>query len=168
MKNHICIWRLLLSGIVCAFLFVACKNSARDAEHVAETFLQAYYMDLDFDKAISLCTEDSKEAIREQAKMVSLNPYAKEELPELTFTGVSEEESSSDNAVFSYQKNRAERTLPLIRLDGRWLVDLQGGTVEMCGENDMLDLSSFGSAGFASSESSGEIKYKPRKSRKRN
>ncbi len=143
-------------------LATSCKNNKREAEHVAENFLQAYYMDLDFDKALQLCSDASRAAVHEQAELTALNPYAKEETPDLVFSGLEIDPDNAHTARFTYTCNRAERTLPLRKFNDKWLVDLQGGTVESSGNNDFSHLSASEKGGFTSA-ASGEIKYRKRR-----
>lgn len=150
--------------MLASFLLLAasCNNNQRRAEHVAEDFLQAYYIDLNFVKAIQLSSDVSHAAINEQAKLTALNPYAKEETPNITLKGLEIKKENPSKAYFTYTCNRMERTLPLCKSNGQWLVDLQGGTVETSGNNDFSILSSNNEGGYTSA-TSGEIKYKKRR-----
>ena len=151
----------LLAGIMGVLLLTACSGNIRKAEHTAKDFLQAYYVDLDFEKALSLSTDVSHAAIYEQAELISLNPYAKDEVPDIVFKGVEIEGQNNERAIYTYLANRVERTLPLRKLNGVWLVDLQYGTVESTG-GEMMELSSGQQGGFAAA-ASGPVIYKKRK-----
>lgn len=146
-----------------AVLMVACGGGKREATATAKAFLQAYYVDLDFNKALRLADEASQAAISERAEVVALNPYAKEETPDLIFVGIEADKSNSETAVYTYTCNRVERGLPLRRANGKWLVDLRGGTVETGGNTEsFMQLPSEGKSGFTSAVS-GEIKYHKRR-----
>ncbi len=151
----------LLPGMAVVLLLTGCGGSARKAERAAKDFLQAYYLELDFKKALSLSTDLSHAAIHEQEELISLNPYAKEEIPDIVFKGVEMDEQNDAKATYTYLVNRVERTLPLRKLNGVWLVDLQKGTVES-GGGEMMELSSGQQGGFASA-ASGPVVYKKRK-----
>lgn len=151
----------LLPGMAVVLLLTGCGGSARKAERAAKDFLQAYYLDLDFKKALSLSTDISHAAIHEQAELISLNPYAKEEIPDIVFKGIEMSGQNDVKATYTYMVNRVERTLPLRKLNGIWLVDLQKGTVES-GGGEMMELSSGQQGGFAAS-ASGPVVYKKRK-----
>ena len=146
-----------------AILAVSCGGNTKQAEKVAKTFLQAYYVDLDFAKAQTLCSDVSKVAVSEQGEIVALNPYAKEEVPELAFKKLEFARNNPRTATYVYTVNRVERRLPLRKFDNTWLVDLQGGSVEMSGNTDRMELQSVTKGGFAASEASGPIVYKKRK-----
>ncbi len=150
---------------VAVILMTACGNDKKEATSTAKAFLQAYYVDLDFEKALRLSSDNSHNAITEQAQMMALNPYAKEETPDIVFKTLEKDSKNSHVAYYIYTCNRSERKLPLRKLNGKWLIDLQGGTVEMGGvENDFTELPSDGINGFASAVS-GEIKYRKRQQR---
>ena len=157
----------LLTGFwgvaIAAVLAVACNSNQKEATATAKAFLQAYYVDLDFNKALQLSSDISHEAINEQAKMVALNPYSSEEVPKLDITQVEIDKGNSNLATCTYTCNHRKRKLPLRKFSQKWLVDLGGKTVESVGmDNDFLELSSEGSDGFAAAVS-GEIKYKKRR-----
>lgn len=149
--------------VISAILLCACNSNRKAAENTAQSFLQAYYIDLDFEKAKSLCSSVSQEAIDDQAAMVSLNPYAKDETPNIV---VRKTEINPDNpalAKCTYHYNRVERVLPLRRLNNVWVVDLGGNTVESASSGGgFVTLSQDGTNGFASS-ASGEVTYRKRR-----
>lgn len=154
--------KLLLLAMATTIM-AACGSNRKEAASTAKTFLQAYYVDLDFGKAQALCSDASKPAVAEQEQMVALNPYAIEEIPALAFKQLKWNADNPNTAVFIYTINRAERTLPLHKFNGKWLVDLQGGTVEMGGAANRMELENDSKGGFAASEASGPIVYKKRK-----
>lgn len=151
----------LLLSMAGLLLLTGCDGNTRKAEHAAKDFLQAYYLDLDFEKALSLSTDISHASIHEQAELISLNPYAKEEIPDIIFKGIEMDRQNDGKATYAYSVNRVERTLPLRKLNGIWLVDLQKGTVES-GGGEMMELSSGQQGGFAAA-ASGPVVYKKRK-----
>ena len=152
-----------MAVLIVAALGVSCNGNTKQAEKVAKTFLQAYYVDLDFSKAQTLCSDISKAAVAEQGEVVALNPYAKDEVPELAFKKLENTADNPHTATFIYTVNRGERRLPLRKFDNTWLVDLQGGTVEMSGNTNRMELQSVVTGGFAASEASGPVVYKKRK-----
>lgn len=156
--NHI----LRMAVLFAAVLTVACGSDKKEAENVAKTFLQAYYVDLNFAKAQALCSDISKATVAEQGEMVALNPYAKEEVPDIVIKEMRIEPDNSSVATCIYTCNRVERRLPLRNFNGQWLVDLGNGTVEAGGNSNFMQLSQEGGNGFASA-ASGEITYKKRR-----
>lgn len=156
-------WAKGLILTIAAWLMVSCNGDQKEATATAKAFLQAYYVDLDFNKALQLSSEASKAAVQEQADMIALNPYARQETPDLVLIGLERDKDNPETATYTYSCNRVERKLPLRRFNGKWLIDLQGGTVETGDNtNEFLQLSSDNEGGFASA-ASGEIKYKKRR-----
>ena len=153
---------LFFALLAILLLEVSCKGDTSKAAATAKAFLQAYYVDLDFDRAKSLCADNSKAAIADQAETIALNPYAKEETPNIVFKTVEITPDNTNMANCLYTCNRVERKLPLRKYNGKWLIDLQGSTVETAGSSDFIQLSQEGANGFTSA-ASGEIKYKKRK-----
>ena len=156
-----------LLGIVTAVLLVACQSDKNKADSTAKAFLQAYYIDLDFSKAIQLSTPVSFEIIKDHAQLVALNPYAQEEIPNIVFGTIILDNNNSNLGTYSYTCNRVDRTLPLIKKENKWLVNLENRTVESEGLfNSLTNVSSSGTNGFASS-TSGDISHKKRKTSKK-
>lgn len=152
----------ILVLVVFALSAFACNSDKKDASATAEAFLQAYYVDLDFSKALQLSNDVSHPAINDQAELITLNPYAAEETPQIVVQNVEIDKNNVNVATCTYSCNRKERKLPLRKYNDTWLINLEGKTVETAGtENDLIELSSEGSNGFASAVS-GEIKYKKR------
>lgn len=157
----------MLMVVLTALGGIACNRDSKGASSTAKAFLQAYYIDLDFEKAKQLSTDISHNAIIEHAQIISLNPYAKEETPNIVFKALDIDSKNAHTANFIYTCNRAERKLPLRKLNNRWLVDLQGNMVETSfAGTDFTELSSSTTNGFASA-SSGEIIYKKTQAEKR-
>ncbi|MEG1499307.1 MAG: hypothetical protein RR393_07835 [Bacteroidales bacterium] len=142
-------------------LFSACQREQKKAGKVAEQFLTAYYVDLDFKKAISLATESSQEGIYYKESMTQLNPYAKEETPNLKVGKITIDTKDKNKAICEYKVNDQERELPLTKKGEQWKVDTKGSTVEMPGS-----FSGTEGGGFASS-ASGPVHYKARKQEKK-
>lgn len=153
----------LIALLAVATLATACNGNKREASATAKSFLQAYYRDLDFEKALRLSSPASHNAISNQAEMSALNPYAQEEVPDIAFVGLEIEKNNPDRATCTYTCNRVEKTLPLHKINGKWMIHLNGGTVEAQGvSQDFRELSSVNQGGFAAA-TSGEIKYKKRR-----
>lgn len=133
----------------------------KEASSTTKAFLEAYYTNLDFNKALQLSTETSEAAIRSQADITVMNPYAKEETPDLAFIN-----NRSETAIYIYTCNRVKRDLPLRKINEEWLIDLQGGAVETGGSTDnQLELGSNNQGEFATSESRDPILTKQNKFR---
>ena len=148
---------------ILAILSAACHSNRKEAAKTATAFLQAYYVDLDFDKAKSLCNDASRDAIDDQAMMVGLNPYAKDEIPDIVVCKIEIDPDNPTIATCTYTCNRTERILPLRQLNNTWIVDLGGATVETANfGGEFITLSQEGANGFASA-TSGEIKYRKRR-----
>ena len=148
-------------SLLIVVLALGCSGNQKKATAIAKSFLQAYYVDLDFETAKQLSSEASQGAISEQAEVVALNPYAQEETPDIIFKTLKIDPEEPHRAVCTYLVNRVERTLPLRKFDKLWLVHLPQGTVETEG-TDMLELQSGNQGGFAAA-ASGPITYKKRK-----
>lgn len=154
-------WAAGLSFAVIAVFATSCSRDKKEAATTAKAFLQAYYVDLDFNKALQLSSEASQAAIREQADMTALNPYAKEESPDIVFGGVTI--NNPNTATCNYTCNRVKRNLPLRKLNEKWIIDLGGKSVETASsKGDFFELVSDNGNGFFS-VASGEIKYRKRR-----
>lgn len=149
---------LLLSALGWA---VACSGEKK-AEKAAREFLQAYYVDLDFGKAGKLATDRTRSLVSEKEEMTALNPYAREEIPNLKIEEVRIDGNNPDRALCRYSIDRRTKTIVLVRLDGVWLVNETGLSIGSGGDRgDMMQLSEGEQGGFASAVS-GPITYKPR------
>lgn len=133
-------------------LLVLSGCSLHKAERTARQFLKAYYVDLDFDKALELSTEDSHEGIYYKKNMSSLSPYAKDEVPELTVLDVIIDPDNGDQAYCAYEVNGQPKMLPLQKHNGKWLVDTDSEAIE--GEGGGMSASGVAEAGFAAAVSS--------------
>lgn len=139
----------------CLLLVLLTGCNLHKAERTARQFLKAYYVDLDFDKAIELSTEDSHEGILYKKNMTSLSPYAQKETPELNVFDVVIDPDNGDYAYCAYEVNGRPRMLPLQKHDGKWLVDTDSGGIE--GENSGMSASGVALQGFAVAASSNEL-----------
>lgn len=144
------------------FLAVLCLSSCsgrHKAEKTAKAFLQAYRVDLDFNKARGLATERSLPFVAETEEMASMNPYARQEAPVLTFLSVTLDPDNKERAICTYTLNRVEKTLYLQKVEGKWKADLMQEALEQ--EAGMARLSEGTQGGFAAA-ASGPIVYKKR------
>lgn len=146
-------------AVVC---LTACSGK-HQAEKTAKAFLQAYRVDLDFNKARGLVTERSLPFVAETEEVASLNPYARQEAPTLAFLSLTIDPDDKDHAKYTYTLNRVEKTLHLQKVESKWKVDLMQESVEQ--DAGMARLSEGGQGGFASA-ASGPVVYKKRKSKK--
>ncbi|MDE5605909.1 MAG: hypothetical protein K2I68_01235, partial [Bacteroidales bacterium] len=110
---------LCLSAAV--LLLGACSISK--AERTARKFLKAYYVELDFDRALELSTEDSHAGIYYKKNMTSRSPYAKDEVPELEVLDVIIDPDDGNYAYCAYEINGVPKMLPMQKHNGKWLVD---------------------------------------------
>lgn len=162
MKNLRSIGLIWVICLLAALVFCSCGGKHR-AKKTAKTFLEAYYMELDFEKARGLATEPSFEIINNKKELSALNPYAKEEVPEVEIKELKLDKENGDKAVCIYNVNRATKTLHLVKEKGIWRADLAEERRER--DADMIHLPSSGDGGFASA-ASGPIKYKKRRQSK--
>lgn len=135
-------------------------SGERKAEKTAKAFLHAYYTDLDFDKAESMATQESQPFIRERKDVLSYNPYAKNEVPDITLKEIKIDKKNTAKAQAVYLYNRTEKNLYLQKKEGEWKVDLQEERRQQ--EVGMQRLSTSTQGGFASA-ASGPVVYKKRK-----
>lgn len=142
-------------AVVC---LTACSGKHK-AEKTAKAFLQAYKVDLDFNKARSLVTERSLPFVAETEEVTALNPYARQEVPVLAILSLNIIPDRKDRAECTYTLNRVEKTLHLQKVEGKWKVDLMQESVEQ--DAGMARLSEGGQGGFASAVS-GPVVYKKR------
>lgn len=133
-----------------ALLLGACSLSK--AERTARQFLKAYYVELDFDRALELSTEDSHQGIYYKKNMTALSPYAKDEVPELEVLDVIIDPDDGNYAYCAYEINGQPKMLPLQKHDGKWLVDTDSEAVEGSMSSSASGVSEIGFASAASSE----------------
>lgn len=149
---------LLLTLPLC---FCACGGK-QQAEKTGRAFLKAYYTDLDFAKAKQYATLVSHALIDEKAENLSHNPYAKQEAPELTIKELQIDKDNKHQATLTYTLNRAQKTLDLKKVDGKWQADLEKEA--KLREEGMQSLEDEVHGGFAAA-TSGPIKYHKRRTR---
>lgn len=161
MKNKLFPFAGSLFFLMLLWLSMSACSGKRPAEKAARAFLQAYYVDLDFNVARALSTPASHAAIAEKEEMASLNPYAKEEAPSISFKELRIEDRRSGKALCTYWANRVEKTLELRKVEGQWKADLQAQAQEEAA--GMYSLSSDNSQGGFASAASGPVVYKKRR-----
>ncbi len=154
MKKHLLLFVLPLCLCAC--------SGKHGAEKTGHTFLKAYYTDLDFAKAKQYATPVSHALIDERAENLSYNPYAKQEVPELTIKELRMDKEDKNKATLSYTLNRAQKTLDLKKAEGKWLADLEREAKMR--EEGMQSLEDETHGGFAAA-ASGPIKYHKRRVR---
>lgn len=138
-------------------MMTGCTGEGK-AGKTAKAFLQTYYTDLDFAAAKTYATPESASLIDERRDMTALNPYAKSEVPAIVFKTLQMGEDKT-TAEALYTLNRAERTLYMQKVDGKWKVDLQKES-RLFNEG-MKQLPNSDEGGFASA-ASGPVVYKKR------
>lgn len=149
-------WNSILKGftaVLClavALLLGACSISK--AERTARQFLKAYYVDLDFDRALELATQDSHAGIYYKKNMMSLSPYAKDEVPTLEVLDVIIDPDDGNYAYCAYELNGQPKMLPLQKHDGKWLVDTDTEPIEGVTGMSASGVSEIGFASAASSD----------------
>jgi hypothetical protein len=138
----------LLSVLLSSLLLASCGN--RSAENIARIFLQAWYIDHDFDKAIALSTPATHEHIHEWVMLFSHTPRESGlyfETLELEKTDVLQTRASAH-----YMVDNTRRELLLRKIDGKWLVDMPVDVLSG-GRRFSLSLSNPNTGGFASAQS---------------
>ena len=126
--------------------------SINKAERTARQFLKAYYVELDFDRALELSTEDSHEGIYYKKNMTSLSPYAKNEVPALEVLEVIIDPDDGNYAYCAYEINGQPKMLPLQKHNGKWLVDTDSEAIEGSMGMSATGVSEIGFTSAASSE----------------
>lgn len=149
---------LLLTIPLC---LCACSGK-QQAEKTGRAFLKAYYTDLDFSKAKQYATPVSHALIDERAENLSHNPYAKQEAPELAIKELQIDKEDKNKATLAYTLNRAQKTLDLKKIEGKWYADLEKEA--KLREEGMQSLEDQTHGGFAAA-ASGPIKYRKRRTR---
>ncbi len=147
--------RCMAVAVGCLLLVFLTGCNLHKAERTARQFLKAYYIDLDFDKAMELSTEDSHKGILYKKNMSALSPYAKDEAPKLTVFDVLIDPDNGDYAYCAYEVNGHPRMLPLQKHDGKWVVDTDEDSIE--GDNSRMSASGVAQVGFATAASSTKL-----------
>ena len=150
MRNKITKHIVLGGCLLVAVLLSGC--SIHKAERTARKFLKAYYIDLDFDRALELSTEDSHQGIYYKKNMTALSPYAKDEVPELEVLEVIIDPDDGNFAYCAYEINGVPKMLPLQKHEGKWLVDTGSEAIEGSMGSSAFGVSEVGFASAASSE----------------
>lgn len=142
----------LTAGLCLAVALLAGACSISKAERTARQFLKAYYVELDFDRALELSTEDSHEGIYYKRNMTSLSPYAKDEVPELEVLDVIIDPDDGNYAYCAYEINGQPKMLPMQKHNGKWLVDTDSEAIEGTASASAIGVSEIGFASAVSSE----------------
>lgn len=142
----------LAAGLCLATALLLGACSIHKAERTARQFLKAYYVDLDFDRALELSTQDSHEGIYYKKNMTALSPYAKEEAPTLEVLDVIIDPDDGTYAYCAYELNGQPKMLPLQKHDGKWLVDTDSEAIEGSMGMSASGVSEIGFASAASSD----------------
>ena len=114
--------RVLFLFALASVLLTSC-NSNRDAMSVARDFLQAYYIDYDFDRARARSTVATHEHMQEWILIFELTPRS---LTHLNFSSFEIEgvDVLTNRATVNYRVDNTQRQLLLRKINGRWLVDM--------------------------------------------
>ena len=134
--------------VLSSALLYSCGN--QEARRVAEQFLQAYYVDNDFNAAAEFVTEASVENLKQTALLLEFDPASRIGIFE-SFEIISVDAQKS-KAICYYAVDGVKRRLLLSKIDGCWLVDMPGDVTRE-GADLSLTLSPINSGGFASAES---------------
>jgi hypothetical protein len=138
---------LFATVVVMALCFLSCRNSAA-VKDVSQKFLQAYYVDNDFNAAKDLSTDATKEGLDYKAMLFAANPNSEEE--SLKAFEIKKIEAKKTKAICFYEIEGQERRLNLRKVNNAWLVDMP----ESASGDPELSLSQSGeTGGFASASS---------------
>jgi len=130
-------------------LLTACGGN-RDAMNVARDFLQAYYIDHDFDRARTLSTVATHDHMEEWIMIFNLTP--RDMNPHLFSELVVEDiEVMTARATVNYRVDNTRRQLLLRQTGGNWLVDMPSDLAT--NRLFSLSLNRPDTGGFASAES---------------
>ncbi|MCL2026919.1 MAG: hypothetical protein FWG79_00365 [Bacteroidales bacterium] len=127
--------------------------SENNAKKTAKHFLQAYYIEHDFDRAGEFSTPATQEHMGEWALLFGLTP--REIINEDFYFDrfeITDTDIKKTKAVIDYRVNITNRQLLLSKVNGRWLVDMP---TEVSFNNRIfsLSLNKPQTGGFASAES---------------
>jgi len=136
--------------LVLSSVFLTACNSNRDAMSVARGFLQAYYIDYDFDRARALSTVATHEHMQQWIMIFEMTPR---ELSHLNFSSfeIDEIEVLATRATVHYRVDCTRRRLFLRQINGRWFVDMPADIAD--NRFHSLSLNRPQSGGFASATS---------------
>ena len=115
--------RLFFLVALASVLFASCSSDERRVTNTAREFLQAYYIDYDFDRARALSTVGTHEHMQQWIMVFELTPR---ELTHLNFGSFEIEsvEVLSTRATVIYLVDNTRRHLLLRRISNKWLVDM--------------------------------------------
>ncbi|GHU86428.1 hypothetical protein FACS1894153_3490 [Bacteroidia bacterium] len=137
----------LITIAIVAVVLVCCSQSSA-AKKVAISFLQAYYVDKDFDKAKEYSTEASHSSIEYKEMMLMMSPVS--ESSQIKFFEYQSIEVDKNRATCRYMVLGEIRVLYLSKINRKWLVDMPESTI--IEPTASLSLTS-GQGGFASAQS---------------
>jgi hypothetical protein len=140
--------KTLILIMVGSLLMFSCEGNG--AKRVAKDFLQTYYIDLNFDEATKLATENSQDHLNERILFFNMNPYSRDE--KFTRFEIREVDAQKTKASVIYTVDNLTRKLLLSRIGGQWLVDMPF-EVANNGLEFSLSLTKPDTGGFASAES---------------
>ncbi|TVQ88520.1 MAG: DUF4878 domain-containing protein [Bacteroidetes bacterium] len=116
--------KVLFLAIATVFMFHACKTTDRP-EKVTEDFMY-HLLAGEFEKAAELGTESTKQMMEMFKALESLGG---EEMVDDTFTPERikdiECEVDGDNAICRFEEDGEMSEVNLVRVDGKWLVDMK-------------------------------------------
>jgi len=136
--------------VLASFLLTSCGNRA--ITNVARDFLQAYYIDHDFNRARMLSTAATHEHMQQWIMIFELTPA--EANPHLFQSfEIYEIDALSNRATVHYRVDNTRRQLMLRQIDGRWFVDLPMDMLSVNRAIFSLSLNRPESGGFASAQS---------------
>jgi hypothetical protein len=139
----------ILAIATASIVFTSCGEQ-RSVKRAATTFLQSYYIDHDFETALSLVTEITFEDLQVRAMVFASDPFAAEE--GFRSFSITNFDVKKTKAVVSYTLDeRHERLLLLSKVGGRWLIDMPDGVV-FANPMHSLSLRPRSSGGFASAQ----------------
>jgi len=141
---------LILLVALSSVLLYSCNNDKREAQRIAQQFLQLYYIDNDFNAVAELTTEASHQGLKHTAMLFEFSPESRLDNFE-TFKIISIDVQKT-RAICSYEVDGVNRRLLLSKIDGRWFVDMPGDVTRQ-GAEFSLTLTPVNSGGFASAES---------------
>lgn len=139
-------------AVIISLIFFSSCSAEHKAKKVAESFLKAYYVDFDFDKARQLSSNDSHSGINYKENMSTLSPFAKEESPKLEIISIEINPDDKTQAICHYKLGDQEKTLPLQKNGSKWLVDTDDEAIEGESGGSFSGVQNVGFTSAASSE----------------
>ncbi len=143
--------------IACIFpVFLSSCGEKGKVKQVAKDFLQAYYIENDFEKAKEFSTIETYNTLDTKALLFAMTPNSESE--QIQSFKIKKVEISEDkkHAACHYMVLDQERTLLLSLTDGKWLVDMP----ENMSVEPALSLSQSANAGGFASATSAPIRLR--------